>query len=48
MLPSPEDFDAAMQDLGVGNGMQIVIYDSMVFFQRPARGGCFDTLDITR
>ena len=32
MLPSAEDFDAAMQDLGVGNGMQIVIYDSMGLF----------------
>ena len=35
MLPSAEDFDAAMQDLGVGKGMQVVIYDSVGLFQRP-------------
>ncbi len=32
MLSSAEDFDAAMQDLGVGNGMQVVIYDSVGLF----------------
>ena len=32
MLPSAEDFDAAMQDLGVGKGMQVVIYDSLGLF----------------
>ena len=38
-----------MQDLGVGKGMQVVICGTVwVFFQRPERGGCFDTLDITR
>lgn len=32
MLPSAEDFDSAMQYLGVGNGMQIIIYDSIGLF----------------
>ena len=32
MLPSAEDFDAAMQDLGVGKGMQVVIYDTEGLF----------------
>lgn len=32
MLPSAEFFDAAMQDLGVGTGMQVVIYDSLGLF----------------
>ncbi len=32
MLPNTEDFDVAMQKLGMGNGMQVVIYDSIGFF----------------
>lgn len=28
MLPSPEDFAAAMRDLGVGDAMRIVVYDN--------------------
>ena len=27
-LPTPEQFDAAMQDLGIGAGMRVVVYDS--------------------
>jgi len=32
MLPTPEQFDEAMQDLGVGAGMQVVVYDSVGLF----------------
>lgn len=32
MLPTAEQFDEAMQDLGVGAGMQVVVYDSVGLF----------------
>ena len=32
MLPSAEQFDQAMQDLGVGADMQIIVYDSVGLF----------------
>lgn len=32
MLPTPEQFDEAMEDLGVGAGMQVVVYDSVGLF----------------
>ena len=32
MLPTSEQFDEAMQDLGVGAGMQVVVYDSVGLF----------------
>jgi len=32
MLPNTEDFDLAMQNVGMGSGMQVVIYDSIGFF----------------
>lgn len=31
-LPTPEQFDAAMQDLGIGAGMRVVVYDSVGLF----------------
>ena len=39
----PDRFDEAMQDLGVGAGMQVIVYDSLGF-QRLVRGGCSDIL----
>lgn len=35
MLPSPEDFAAAVGGLGIGNGMTIVIYDGAGLFSAP-------------
>jgi thiosulfate/3-mercaptopyruvate sulfurtransferase len=32
MLPTEAQFDEAMQDLGVGDGMQVVVYDSVGLF----------------
>ena len=32
MLPSPEIFDDAMQDLGIGAGMRVILYDSVGLF----------------
>ncbi|HWG04993.1 MAG TPA: 3-mercaptopyruvate sulfurtransferase [Beijerinckiaceae bacterium] len=35
MLPSPEAFSAAMQQLGIGDDMRIVIYDGAGLFSAP-------------
>jgi thiosulfate/3-mercaptopyruvate sulfurtransferase len=35
MLPAPIAFSAAMQDLGLGDGMRAVIYDSLGLFSAP-------------
>ena len=32
MLPTTDKFDEAMQDLGVGAGMQVIVYDSLGLF----------------
>jgi thiosulfate/3-mercaptopyruvate sulfurtransferase len=32
MLPTADQFDEAMQDLGVGAGMQVIVYDSLGLF----------------
>lgn len=35
MLPRPEVFSSRMRDLGIGDGMQIVVYDGLGLFSAP-------------
>ena len=35
MLPGPEEFEAAMGALGIGDGMRIVVYDSQGLYSAP-------------
>ena len=39
MLPSPEEFAAAMRDLGIGSSTRIVVYDNAGFQGERASGG---------
>ena len=48
MLPAPIAFSAAMQDLGLGDGMRAVIYDSLGLFCGGFGGPCAPSDSTTR
>lgn len=46
MIPSPEAFSSAMRDMGIGDGLTVVVYDGLGLFSAPRVWWMFRTFGV--